>query len=480
MPGRCGVFPVRVGVMSYFFVSVLQAFLPVALLIGLNWVHRPLPGIRALGWTTLLAWLVGALIGGHLPSGQILRLCLTVAELAALVLFLLCQFSRHQRLGLFWQCLLIAGAALHWADNPSLTALTSTTVVNTDLLLNISAIVLALTTVILSAVLITMLVRTVPLSRWPLLLSLAVLLALPLSGNLLLLLMKLQVLGLTKSLLSYVAQVTNASAWLSYAPALLITLLLLLRLPGLFGLRRNTGQQTDDILRRKSQAEWQNARRTGLWMVVAVLIVVLSQLYWDRIASQPPQLSAAIPVTLAEDGQVHIPVEQIRDGKLHRFVWVSDDGKAVRFFVINRYPDRLRLGVVFDACLLCGDQGYVMEGNQVICVACAVHIFIPSIGKPGGCNPVPIEGWKNDDRELVIGRDALISGVNYFTTVVTLDVTDPVDGSHLTNISAQYKFRYGGKTWFFSSEDNYNRFRAQPRQFVDIAPTAEDGEPEDQ
>ncbi|MQB56125.1 Fe-S-containing protein [Rahnella sp. RcJ3] len=465
--------------MSYFFVNVLQAFLPVALLIGLSWVHRPLPGIRSLGWATLLAWLAGTLIGGHLPSGQIVRLCLTVAELAALVLFLLCQFSRHQRLALFWQCLLITGAALHWADHSSLTALTSATVVNTDFLLNISAIVLALATVILCAVLTTMLSRTLPAARWPLLLLLSLLLALPLSGNLLLLLMKLQVLGLTKSLLSYVAQVTNASAWLSYFPALLLILLLLLLLPGLFALRKIVGQQTDDILRRKAQAEWQNARRTALWMGIVVVIVVLSQLYWDRIASQPPQLSAAVPVTLAEDGQVHIPLDQIRDGKLHRFVWVSDDGKAVRFFVINRYPDRLRLGVVFDACLLCGDQGYVMEGNQVICVACAVHIFIPSIGKPGGCNPIPIEGWKNDDRELVIGRDALITGVNYFTTVVTLHVKDPVDGSHLTNISAQYKFRYGGKTWFFSSEDNYNRFRAQPRQFVDIAPTAEDGEPED-
>ncbi|WP_139500057.1 Fe-S-containing protein, partial [Escherichia coli] len=75
--------------------------------------------------------------------------------------------------------------------------------------------------------------------------------------------------------------------------------------------------------------------------------------------------SEAVPVTLGSDGMVRLPVEQLRDGKLHRFVWVADDGKAVRFFVINRYPDKLRFGVVFDACLLCGDQGYVMEGNQV-------------------------------------------------------------------------------------------------------------------
>ncbi|WP_038952098.1 Fe-S-containing protein, partial [Yersinia pestis] len=82
-----------------------------------------------------------------------------------------------------------------------------------------------------------------------------------------------------------------------------------------------------------------------------------AQFYWDKVASQPPQLSEALPVTLSSDGLVHIPVEQVRDGKLHRFVWIADDGKAVRFFIINRYPDRLRLSVVFDACLLCGDQG---------------------------------------------------------------------------------------------------------------------------
>ncbi|HAH4862237.1 TPA: DUF2318 domain-containing protein, partial [Escherichia coli] len=123
-------------------------------------------------------------------------------------------------------------------------------------------------------------------------------------------------------------------------------------------------------------------------------------------------------------------------------------------------------GVVFDACLLCGDQGYVMEGNQVICVACGVHIFIPSIGKAGGCNPVPIENWHNDEKELVIPGKELATGVNYFSTVMTIKVTDPVDGSTLTNTSADYKYSYGGKTWFFSSEANYERFRETPEQFV--------------
>lgn len=134
--------------------------------------------------------------------------------------------------------------------------------------------------------------------------------------------------------------------------------------------------------------------------------------------------------------------------------------------MINSYPDRLRLGVVFDACLLCGDQGYVMEGNQVICMACSVRIFIPSIGKAGGCKPVPIEGWSNDDNELVISYASLAVRANYFTTVVSMYVVDPVDGSKLTNLKAEYKYRYAGKTYFFESEANYNKFRDNPRSFV--------------
>ncbi len=95
-----------------------------------------------------------------------------------------------------------------------------------------------------------------------------------------------------------------------------------------------------------------------------------------------------------------------------------------------------------------------------------VHIFIPSIGKPGGCNPVPIDGWHNDERELTIPGAALAVGGNYFSTVLTIKVTDPVDGTALTNTAAEYKYSYAGRTRFFASEANYNRFRNAPETFV--------------
>ena len=455
--------------MNYFLVTALQAFLPVALLCGLNWVRRPAPSLRALLWVSVLALAAGILAGVALPANQTLRLVLTALQLLALLLFMLSQFTVSAGVGYAWQAVLLAGAAMHWGEDPNLGALTSAGVINTDLLLNLSAVVFAAAVLALSAVLMTLVIRRLSVWRWPLLLALFVLLLLPLCGQALLLLMKLEMLGLTKPRLSFVAHVTNSSPWLNYFSAIMMAVLLVLYLVPLLRLRGDYTRLAEPIARRKAIARYRDARRTAATLLAALLVVTAGQLYWDLVASRPPRLSEAVPVTLAADGQVHIPIERVRDGKLHRFVWVADDGKAVRFLVINRYPDRLRLGVVFDACLLCGDQGYVMDGNQVVCVACGVHIFIPSIGKSGGCNPIPINDWRNDDKELVIGRPALETGVNYFTTVLTLEVTDPVDGSKLTNIKAEYKYSYGGKMYFFASEANYNRFRARPAQFVSAA-----------
>ncbi|MEH0832503.1 Fe-S-containing protein [Pectobacterium cacticida] len=452
--------------MSYFFITTLQSFLPIALLLGLNWSHRPTPEIRPLAWVTLLALIVGTLIGVHFPQGQAFLLGFTVLQAIALIVFLIGQCFSHPRMGYLWQAVLVAGAAVLWGNNPNLSALTTIHVVNTDLLLNFSAVVVAFGWLVFCSALCGMIVRRIRPLRWPLLMLLVVLLLLPISGSLLLLLMKLQVLGLTKPRLSYVAHVTNSAYLLNYLSAFVMLIVAASLAWPLWHARRDMQAAHEAIKKRKATAGYRNVRRTLLATVSALLVVVCAQLYWDKIASQPPRLSEAQPVTLAADGNVHIPIEQVRDGKLHRFVWIADDGKAVRFFVINRYPDRLRLGVVFDACLLCGDQGYVMEGNQVICVACGVHIFIPSIGKAGGCNPVPIEGWRSDEKELVIGRASLAAGTNYFSTVVALEVIDPVDGSKLTNLSAEHHYRYGGKTYFFSSEANYNRFRESPADFV--------------
>ncbi|HHG8774886.1 TPA: Fe-S-containing protein [Raoultella planticola] len=452
--------------MSYFFVTTLQVFFCIALLSSALWGRGAPPAVRPLVWTLLAALAAGLLAGLFIRGSQTLQLLLVSGEILLSLLFILSFWWAGPRLRYLWQGILVFGAARHWALDPNLGGLTSTHVLNTDLLLNLTAIVLAFAFLCLAAALCAMLLRRMRWLYWPLTILLAILLWLPLSGTLLLLLMKLQIVPLLKPLLSFVAKVTNNAALYNWLAVAVLLLLSLCWLPAIRRYSLVVKAADQPIARRLAQAERRGAVRLGLTAACCALAILGGQLWWDLVASQPPRLSEAQPVTQAADGRVHIPVAQIRDGKLHRFVWVADDGKAVRFFVINRYPDKLRFGVVFDACLLCGDQGYVMEGNQVICVACGVHIFIPSIGKAGGCNPVPIDGWRNDETELTIPAAALAVGANYFSTVLTIKVTDPVDGSTLTNTAAEYKYSYGGKTWFFASEANYDRFRRTPAAFA--------------
>ena len=83
----------------------------------------------------------------------------------------------------------------------------------------------------------------------------------------------------------------------------------------------------------------------------------------------------------------------------------------MRFIVIQK-PDR-SLAVAFDACQICGTQGYYQKGSEVICRNCASDIVIATIGTPGGCNPVPLKSYI-EGGTLVIDESALDGGVGTF------------------------------------------------------------------
>ncbi len=198
--------------MSYFFVTTLQVFFCIALLSGVLWSRNDPPSLRPLTWTLLTGLIAGVLAGLFIHGSQPVQLLLVGAEVMVSLLFVLSFWWASTRIRYLWQGILIFGAARHWALDPNLGGLTSTHVLNTDLLLNLTAVVLAFAILCLAGVLCAMLLRRIRGLYWPLTLILLVMIWLPLSGNLLLLLMKLQVVPLGKSLLSFVAKVTNNTA----------------------------------------------------------------------------------------------------------------------------------------------------------------------------------------------------------------------------------------------------------------------------
>lgn len=116
------------------------------------------------------------------------------------------------------------------------------------------------------------------------------------------------------------------------------------------------------------------------------------------------------------DGKIQIPVSNLGDSVLSKYSFDTEDGKIVRFIILKR--DTNDYGVGFDACLVCGSKkgGYYQEqGNvdSIICKNCNAPIAIPTIGLPGGCNPIELKyEIKND--EIIINSDDLVKEKNVF------------------------------------------------------------------
>ncbi|GHU36533.1 hypothetical protein AGMMS50256_33240 [Betaproteobacteria bacterium] len=357
---------------------------------------------------------LGITAGLFFPAGQAMALGFNLAHAGVLLLFTAWQITRKREL--FWHIALIFLAAVSWGRTSVVLSLSSTHVINTALLLNLASVLTALLTcALLSWLLRHVLARMHEGARRLFLLATALTTLLPLSGHIVLSLIKLQMLELSKSNLSYAAKTTNLDNFAPYALLAWVGLLLLAYFAlQLVPCRRHWLAQTELIARRIAEAAYRRMRVLLLANMLLALLMLGCKLYWDLVASRPPTLSQATKVEMRADDTVRLPLTPLMDGVLHRFAWVSDDRRLVRFFILNRQPDRVSPAVVFDACLLCGDKGYVQSGDQIVCVGCGVYMFKPSIGKPGGCNPVPVEKWKVEGEEIVISRTSLEAGLPLF------------------------------------------------------------------
>ena len=343
---------------------------------------------------------------------------------------------------------------------------TATGVLNTEAIVNSAGILLGLGIVPLAGLAVAYAASRARKLAAALLLGAVTVLAVLWSGELMLAALQRDLLEVTTLRVRLVAWVTAAAPGAAYAlmlaaAALVVTAFLRRSVfgPSLHRVSPQIGLRLLAAHRRSAQ-RWRNL---GL-ACVAMLAVGLT--YQDVYASRPPTLSEATRVTPDDQGNIRIAITPVADGNLHRFDFIASDGHRVRFFLINRYDaDHVRMGVVFDTCMICGDKGYIQEGNEIICISCNVHLFRPSIGKPGGCNPVPLDHEIEGD-SVVIAANALERGAKYFSEVVEVEVADPVSGAKLRNTEAPYQYEFRGRTFFFESEANYDAFRASPETYA--------------
>jgi high-affinity iron transporter len=159
------------------------------------------------------------------------------------------------------------------------------------------------------------------------------------------------------------------------------------------------------------KAKW-TARRERFWMVAscsAAALFILTITAEFLYAKAATELSASAPLIVA-GGVARIPVSAVSDGMLHRFA-IESEGINVRIIAIQR-PDQ-SIAIAFDACQICGHQGYYQDGRNVICKNCASAINIPTIGQQGGCNPIPLES-KVEGGQILIPAEKLLAGSAIF------------------------------------------------------------------
>ena len=128
-------------------------------------------------------------------------------------------------------------------------------------------------------------------------------------------------------------------------------------------------------------------RKQKTWRMSAAVLSLFIVLFiaYDFVYGQNKQrISEPVPVS-AENGEVRIPVSDVSDGNLHRFILA---GTKIRFIMMKM--DDGSIATAFDACEICGSKGYIQGSGTIVCLNCAADINKSTIGKGGGCNPIPL------------------------------------------------------------------------------------------
>lgn len=169
-----------------------------------------------------------------------------------------------------------------------------------------------------------------------------------------------------------------------FTPALLIALAVSLRrLPAVAHIRQ--GAQ-----RRKVLAGALRDQHLQLVMPLFSMVIFAAAAYQSSFPSVEYWDPKPLPVTANQAGEIIIPKKgeiSLEDGKLHKYLF-KQGGREARFFVLQAPGGQLTVDL--DACAICKPDGYGQAEGTVICYYCKTLIPLETVGKPGGCNPVPV------------------------------------------------------------------------------------------
>ena len=182
-----------------------------------------------------------------------------------------------------------------------------------------------------------------------------------------------------------------------FTPVLLIALAVgSRRLPSVAHIRQGAQRRKllADAVRNRRLLLFLPLFSTGIFAAAAYQSSFPSVEYWDP---------KPLPVTASQSGKILIPKKgevDLEDGKLHKYLF-KQGAREARFFVLMSPAGKLTVDL--DACAICRPDGYGQNEGTVICYYCKTLIPLETVGKPGGCNPVPVPFTENGDGVVIDG-----------------------------------------------------------------------------
>ena len=138
----------------------------------------------------------------------------------------------------------------------------------------------------------------------------------------------------------------------------------------------------------------ERAWRRGLAGLGLVVVALLAASFASR--ARIPGAEPATALT-PEGASVSFDAGLLADGRMHFFQAPLEQG-SVRFFAIRVGSD---VRTNLDACEICGPIGYFLEGGAAVCRNCTSPIALSSLGRRGGCNPIPLRSRVEGARVVV-------------------------------------------------------------------------------
>lgn len=129
-------------------------------------------------------------------------------------------------------------------------------------------------------------------------------------------------------------------------------------------------------MRDESRRRW-----TGILAVIVVGFLSVAFVKSSSLPAKEPGTTLALA-----NGGVQVKDADLADGRMHFYETDLPAGHA-RFFAVK---EKGRVHTCLDACEICGDKGYFLEGDHAVCRNCTSPIPLASLGRTGGCNPIPL------------------------------------------------------------------------------------------